>query len=96
MSKEINYSSLTGAEKRKKALADMAGWLGKDKLVALKAEIATMPQEYAYLKGLEFQFAMFAGVSGYPVIALLAEAWDKTDEEILQMLDEGENANLAN
>ena len=88
MSHEINYSKLTGAEKREKALKDLADWFNKpETMEQLKNEIAQMePCSYA-AKSLRWQFAMFAGVQGYPVVALLGATWNLTDEQVYELLD---------
>lgn len=88
MPHEINYTALTGAEKRNKALNDVASWLNNDdKLEQVKQEIASMPHTYETARSIRWQLAMFAGIQGYPVVALLAECWEESDDEILLLFE---------
>lgn len=64
----INYSNQTGQEKRNKAIADMRAY--NPKAMNILETIAMAADEY---RQLSFA-ASFAGIQGYPVVAL----WDET------------------
>ena len=90
MPHEIDYSATTTtpAEKRKRALDDIADWFGKrETMPNLMDEIRGLPHTYETARSIRWQLAMFAGIQGYPVVALLAECWEESDDEILLLFE---------
>ena len=76
MSYEISYNHISDEYlKRQMAIQDIHNWLG-DKFGTLGA-IAMLATNY---RELSF-YARFAGIRGYPVVAL----WDETREELRYM-----------
>jgi hypothetical protein len=89
MPKTIDYGVLTGAQKREKALGDLAGWLNcDDNLEQFKREIGEMLPTPENAHTVRMQLAFFAGVSGYPVVALLGESWQLSDESVWALFEE--------
>lgn len=75
----INYNNTpNGEEKREQAIKDMRQYLTKEAFNTL-ATVAMIDDEY---KTLSF-YCGFAGVSGYPVVAL----WDQTRQEMRDMCE---------
>lgn len=64
MKTTINYTSLEGAAKAKKAIADIKSYLGNKKYAEVAPEMAlvTNPKQFAF-------YCMIAGIEGYPVVA---------------------------
>lgn len=91
MAHEIDYGNLPANEKRQRALDDMSSWINNpDKLAQIKQKIAALPHTAESAKSMRFQFAVFAGVQGYPVVALLGESWNMTDDEVILLLAAGD------
>lgn len=69
MGHTINYAGIIGQEKRDRAIEDMRGYLSpySMNIVETVACIATTYAELAFISS-------FAGVQGYPVVAL----WEET------------------
>ena len=76
MNYEINYSELSGQEKRTTAIKDMQNYIGDNGFNFL----ATIAMDAILYSHLSFP-ASFAGVQGYPVVAL----WDETRQEMRDM-----------
>ena len=89
MATEIDYGTTPDlAEKRQRALNDMTDWFGKvETMPNLMREVAELPHTYEAAYAIRWQLGMFAGVQGYPVIALLAECWNMTDDEVVELFE---------
>lgn len=86
MPHEINYSNLTGVEKRQAALRDVRAWSDCVNWDNIFAEISGLPPTRESARSISFQFGMFLGISGYPVTAVLGQCWNLTDDEVIEML----------
>ena len=75
MKYEINYNELDSQAKRDKAIQDMKNYLGNR--FGIIGHVAMIADEYRQLSFM----ASFAGVQGYPVVAL----WDETRQEMRDM-----------
>jgi len=76
MGYEVNYYNLNGQDKRDKAILDIKDYIGKRRFGIVGA-IAM--EAHTYME-LSFQLS-FAGVQGYPVVAL----WEETRQEMKYM-----------
>ena len=77
MGYEINYNNMEQEqEKRDKAIKDMQYYLNRKQMVTLE----TVAMEAPVYRQLAF-YCSFAGVSGYPVVAL----WDETRQIMRDM-----------
>ena len=73
---EINYNTLDGQIKRDKAIEDIKSYV-TPKQFNIIGDVAMRAEVYYQLSFV----ASFAGVQGYPVVAL----WDETREEMRSM-----------
>ena len=85
----VNYAKTPLAKKREKALNDTCEFLGQtrfDALLAYITEAYPKPTSTAAI-GVRNSLGMFAGVEGYPVVAILATLWNLEDHEVINLFN---------
>jgi len=86
MGHTINYATLTGAAKREQALTDIRNWSSCVNWDNVFRDISAMPPTKESAKAIHWQFAMFVGIQGYPIVAMLGHCWNLSDDEVVEML----------
>ncbi len=69
---DVDYSKLTPQAKYNKAIADIKDYMGEErynKVIGLFKQMQPIPLEKFHLQ------MSFAGVQGYPVVAMYDEIW---------------------
>ena len=89
---QISYAHLEGKEKQEKAITDIREYFGNNTAFdSVVAKIKTIEPSKKATKSLVFQFDMFSGISGYPVVALLSDTWGVSEDQIYTWLEKEED-----
>ena len=92
MKRQISYENFCGKGKQEKAINDIREYFNNDKVFdSVVRQIKSIKPSKETTDGLVFLFEIFSGVYGYPVVALLADTWQISEETIYEWLEE-ENA----
>ena len=86
MAHEIDYGNLSANEKRQRALDDLRNWSSCVEWDNVFRDISALSPTKENARSVEWQFGMFLGVSGYPIVAMLADCWNMSDDEVIEML----------
>ena len=86
MAYEIDYGNLPANEKRQRALDDLRNWSSCVEWDNVFRDISEMSPTKENARSVEWQFGMFLGVSGYPIVAMLGDCWNLSDDEVADML----------
>lgn len=86
MAHEIDYGNLPANEKRQRALDDLRNWSSCVEWDNVFRDISALPHDKENARSIEWQFGMFLGVSGYPIVAMLGDCWNLSDDEVADML----------
>lgn len=86
MAYEIDYGNLPADEKRQRALDDLRNWSSCVEWDNVFRDISAMPPTKESAKAIHWQFAMFVGIQGYPIVAMLGHCWNLSDDDVADML----------
>lgn len=68
---EIDYNKLAPEAKKLTALQDLIDYIGIEKYRAIRQTVRKVPNTEDNRRSVEMQFALLAGVQGYPVAVFL-------------------------
>lgn len=79
------------SEKIQNALNDIKSYIGIEKFQLIFDEVKKLPHTKEMINTLRMQFAFIAGIEGFPVIAIIASAWEMSTDDIYSLLEKTEN-----
>ena len=84
MKTTIHYDG-SESDKILNALYDIERYLGKEKYQNLFDAIKKLPHTKSTAEGLRLQMGLILGIEGFPILAIIAAAWEKSIDEIIDM-----------